>query len=978
MGFMSGFFGSAATGFEESRQRNEERKSREQIAREELANRQGITKAEIASREAMNTAQLEMQERLEARNRELRELQLSLDSRRLTADEVQNYYANATQSWGTMTAAERLQARNSLQALGQGQAIPAIDAYLGLFDAQIRTGMNSEQAKLYLANLVTTPPNVDNPYDLVPQWIVDQALSVLEASGDEDFDAIKADVEGRLAQRQDDLESIITPGFWTRYALETERQQGANILTGAQTDNVRAQTTRILQDIDITEEQRDIVLRQLEATATLAEGNVFAQSVSNGFLEERQRAELDNILFQNTALQNNARLFEATFDSVVREAAARADLTESEARVLLATEGLEIALKEGQVAQVDVLLRKMESEIENLDANTQRVLLDNSITQETKASLVILAQQRARLATSEANVAARTEEAEVTSALANARRAVANASMDELRADQYGQELAANLAQVAAATGNSIADLRLKNATFDSAVSRYAAESNIAESTARVYLATEAFRVSAASLEPEMMQAQIANFWANVEMTNAQADLVLPKMMADLIVAGDSATLSVFGESLLQPRFGNNWQNVLSTITAAADNSAGVEALKTNVELAYRRALTDNVVSSTAVNRASLTPTSPAVTDVFRDVNGSGFSSVRQILDMNSEAFSLGDSITSLTAILQRGGDIEEALASSLPVILDTLGLDPNVFGEISREAAMVVLEQAKRRLDSMFERNSSELSVYMQAAAAAGIPLDPSLFGFDVRSEAQMLLWNQARYLQPDTQTSIQEGLIWESQYGEDLTAAIAPLQTLYVPTLYHNAQGLTDYDSLMAPIVEELRLSMGEQAWAAAGSPTGRELYNTFMVPELERYESVYESINRDKLSLSQIGIDFNIDDRQSVRDAIQQINSRSRALEALDAEALRRSVAGWDWRYAAANVASLGNLARRDDSQLAADVLRTLGLPQEYFIQRGVTDGSQDVDFNRLLEVTGEFLDLMSSASNSMSELSSRYMR
>jgi hypothetical protein len=142
--------------------------------------------------------------------------------------------------------------------------------------------------------------------------------------------------------------------------------------TEAQTSQVDAQTASIYQDIEIQDDLRGILLDQETARLGILQSEEVQAGIRARHLDEEITASLAESYARVRGLDNENELFEATFDSMVSKMESEADITRSEAAYLVATESARIALAQGNVELLQTNIDKLNSEIANIDANTER------------------------------------------------------------------------------------------------------------------------------------------------------------------------------------------------------------------------------------------------------------------------------------------------------------------------------------------------------------------------------------------------------------------------------------------------------------------------------------------------------------------------------------------------------------------------------------------------------------------------------
>ena len=120
-------------------------------------------------------------------------------------------------------------------------------------------------------------------------------------------------------------------------------REAATELLGAQKDKTEAETGLIkghlgelIRDSERADELHPIFLEHQQLVNDILAVDLDAQQVQLGFLPDQLFAALDNIQAQTVNLEDGHEFFAATFDSAVRQVAAQADISDEEARHLLA------------------------------------------------------------------------------------------------------------------------------------------------------------------------------------------------------------------------------------------------------------------------------------------------------------------------------------------------------------------------------------------------------------------------------------------------------------------------------------------------------------------------------------------------------------------------------------------------------------------------------------------------------------------
>lgn len=149
-------------------------------------------------------------------------------------------------------------------------------------------------------------------------------------------------------------------------AAKLAGQEASNLETEARTRLAGTNADKLVQEMDMNNLTKDLVLRQMNAQADLLEGQATEENIRNGFLpamlaqgllETDAKIRNLNSNTEGTDLANNFTI--ATFDDAVAQMHAKTQISESEARVALATETFKKALAEGEVktqkAQLDLM-----------------------------------------------------------------------------------------------------------------------------------------------------------------------------------------------------------------------------------------------------------------------------------------------------------------------------------------------------------------------------------------------------------------------------------------------------------------------------------------------------------------------------------------------------------------------------------------------------------------------------------------------
>jgi len=990
MGFMSGFFGSAATAYAD-----------EQARQRELA---------------------------------LRELQTKITQQTADANAFEKLYGSYSAAWSNLSAKERLDAYNTFETVANESGLSVASGYRDLLRNQIRS-MSPQDAREYLETLVTTPFDPAAPYRGVPQFAVTRALEALKE--EDDYELIKADVDQYLKFTEENSGEVIALG-WARARGEVD-------FTRARIENLDAATLRELQQYDISEDERPLLLERLILSNQLLAGEVQQRNILNGYLDARQQAELSNILLGNEQISGNIRLFEATFDSVVREMAAKANISESQARVLTATEAMDIAIRQGQVDQIPLLLEKLQLENENLDTNTRRILLDTEITEASKASLIAYNHNRAKISESQA-------------------------TMEATRAGQYSAELAANLRESMArvglieaqTVGQGTANVRAAR-IMDSEVRRFAADANIAESSARVSIATETARVSAAnlanvltksnitaqdlanqyssrtmndrvattaasrgitesqarvaiateddtieaaSLALDATRAQIALWQSSTELTAAQKNQIGRAFITEIVKSGHPELLDIFGEEILEPMFGEGWEREVESVRAAAAVSAERGTQAFTVDSALRTAQTRATEARAALDEFELYARNnePPIgaADVIAMVTGPmGYPSLENISAQITELGFLGDSL--VTARLLQEGNLDMDTATALEPLLKELNLTTSdTLYDVPPEALRFAVSALERRANTQMDAIARNLGAYAYHLYRNGHNVTPGMLGLDPDNDRHQALWAQARSTFPSTYLPEAENRRFFQNFDPaevpGILEAATIIGTRFAPSTRAVNGVVVDPDARRFTVdafIEEYDRVNGQGAWEALEVPYDPDkIFEAMIEPEFDAYHQLLSGIRADTIRSMNIPLDLN--DSESWSGALSELNSRLLYITA----APSRGQSFYDRVKALSRnpfVFGPDNLAQNEAAQgIMRDLINNvLGGNPELVTQLGIAIPSEpgtwglfgrnrayegnrweNVDYEKILEFLDEAMSGLSVSADSIYALMTRY--
>lgn len=205
-----------------------------------------------------------------------------------------------------------------------------------LLENSLNTGFynNWEDAANMVDSLFTAEPGTQ----FTPFLMLAAAEQVANRMGikGEDREAYMGQVNDALAERAkegDEWNAMKWEGARTSIA-----QGRANLdQTVAETGQTNAHTSGLWQDQAIKEEQRDTDLRIRAATASKLESEAGILAIQEGRAGELLDVELADAWANVRDLDNRHNLFIETFDSMVRQAAAAADMDEEDVRHAMAT-----------------------------------------------------------------------------------------------------------------------------------------------------------------------------------------------------------------------------------------------------------------------------------------------------------------------------------------------------------------------------------------------------------------------------------------------------------------------------------------------------------------------------------------------------------------------------------------------------------------------------------------------------------------
>ena len=326
----------------------------------------------------------------------------------------------------------------------------------------VRRGMfdNPAQAMAMVDSLFSA--DIGTPF--TPEFVRMAAQTVVGISGMEGEAATNFmdGVERALTERGEEREE------WNKLAWERERtavrQAQADVThRESETRHVDADTERIFQGIAVTEEQRKDVLESLRLSNVALRTDNAQQQIINNILPAQLSAELGNILANTKGIENQNRLFDATFDAMVQQVMDEASITRENARHLVATGAFRDAAVKGDVDLMKATIAKTYSEVDFLDTQTEalnlsmqeaRIAMATSLVEEGRGDLIagfaddlfgdlgMSTEQQAALVeslreTADSNLRHRDKGIQ-----ANTRIAMANADLKELEADtaEYRQQ----------------------------------------------------------------------------------------------------------------------------------------------------------------------------------------------------------------------------------------------------------------------------------------------------------------------------------------------------------------------------------------------------------------------------------------------------------------------------------------------------------------------------------------------------------
>lgn len=253
------------------------------------------------------------------------------------------------------------------------------NSWLSFAQSSVRTNLfkNPAEAWAYLDSVYQTP---------VGQRISIPTLNLaLDAAGSmggidpKELERIRKDYLAFAQARNSGAEEVDT------IALEQSRtalnQAQANLVqTEAETANLDARTQAALQDMGFQAEQHPLIMQNLalvNSGMTLDnEGKLLANDalrIQNEYLPDQIQAALDKQYAETRSVENGNRLFELTLDDTVRTIKAQANISEEEARHLVATANARDAIVNGEVDRLQASIALLNSQKDQTDASAAQM-----------------------------------------------------------------------------------------------------------------------------------------------------------------------------------------------------------------------------------------------------------------------------------------------------------------------------------------------------------------------------------------------------------------------------------------------------------------------------------------------------------------------------------------------------------------------------------------------------------------------------
>ena len=303
------------------------------------------------------------------------------------AEEFQLQLERMRQEWSEGQAdAQRQYEQGKWLAENIGNAQGALDwmaetgnAWLSFAQSSVRTNLfkNPAEAWAYLDSVYQTPVG-----QRISIPTLNMALDVAGSLGNIDskeLERIRNEYIKFAQSRNSGAEEFDTINL-DRARTDLQQAKANVVQTETTTANISAQTQATLQDIGFKAEQNPLILENLRAVnegLTLDnEGKVAANDmarIQRDYLPEQIEAALDAQYAETRSIENGNRLFELTLDDTVRSIRAQADITEEEARHLVATANARDAIVNGEVDRLTASIALLNAQVEQTNATTEQL-----------------------------------------------------------------------------------------------------------------------------------------------------------------------------------------------------------------------------------------------------------------------------------------------------------------------------------------------------------------------------------------------------------------------------------------------------------------------------------------------------------------------------------------------------------------------------------------------------------------------------
>jgi hypothetical protein len=484
-----------------------------------------------------------------------------------------------------------------------------------------------------------------------------------------------------------------------------------------------------------------------------------------------------------------------------------------------------------------------------------------------------------------------------------------NLERGKIELETLSDRLVAELVELQARAGIRSDEQEVLNRTKGYLIQQAADAAGLSAIDLEIAVATKQFKIDLEEANAESA-AQTAR---NIAL---QSETIVPKLFADLINSGRPEIIDAVARGLLEPIFGEDWEEVRDNMTSAAAgiNDRNIQAAMADIVYTEARtALTTAQTALVAVETSEArirqerlrNPPAKTPDEAFKVLRDRGYDTPQEIMDSIHESNLMA---TDLDFFTRKGGIYEmlERDPQNLLAFEDELqrlgiSVDMNNAGSITRETLQAAQAALTAQRKTLNERISMNIGVVTQYLHSQGIEASPTMFGLQI-VETPSLGWvgnsNHVELWRMVEQTAptrlLNEG-VW-AELSPEIKEAFGPASaaistryaksfiredgTLFTPSEVRDIFYAPDAN-IMGQIIE---LAGGVDVVRELGSPDANFIFNNVFMPEVNAFYRLYSELSSKLPYLRQYNLETDLLDPQSVVDSYNQVNQASNFLQPL----------------------------------------------------------------------------------------------